>query len=295
MTTRMIGDLTVSAVGLGAMTLTQLPDFDSAVGQRAIDCALEHGITLFDTADSYGPTSDMGVNESELARLLGSRVRDVVVSTKGGHTRHENASWWINGAPDHLAQAARNSAQRLGLDALPLYHLHRPDPQIDFRASVEALARLCDDGVVQRVGVSNVNAQQLAIAIEVLGPTLVSVQNELSPLRTESLDLLDTCEAHDIAFLAWGPFGGLRAAQGLGQVAPPFLRVARLYGVSVYRVVLAWMLALSPAIIPIPGGRRPSSIIDSAAAPTLTLARHELAALNTFAFGSARRPTLVVV
>lgn len=295
MRTRQLGDLTVSAVGLGAMTLTQLPDFDSAVGRRAVDCALEQGITLFDTADSYGPTSDMGVNEVELARLLGSRMRDVVVSTKGGHTRHENASWWINGTPEHLARAARDSAHRLGVEALGLYHLHRPDPKVEFRSSVEALRQLCDDGVVERVGVSNVNARQLAIALDVLGAKLVSVQNELSPLQVQSLDLLDVCEANGIAFLAWGPFGGLRAAQGLGQVAPQFLRVARLHGVSVYRVVLAWMLALSPAIIPIPGGRRPSSIIDSAAAPSLTLEPHELAALNTFAFGSARRPALAAV
>lgn len=292
---RTIGDLEVSAVGLGAMTLTQLPDFDSETARRAVDTALQTGITLFDTADSYGPTSEMGVNERELARLLGSRMSDVVVSTKGGHTRHENASWWLDGSPEHLARAARDSAQRLGVDSLPLYHLHRPDPRVEFRASIEALAQLIDDGVVQRVGVSNVDACQLAIAIDVLGHQLVSVQNELSPLRTESLNLLEICEANGIAFLAWGPFGGLRAAHGLGQVVPPFLRVARLHGVSVYRVVLAWMLALSPTIIPIPGGRRPSSIIDSTAAPGLTLEPHELAALNTFAFGSARRPTLVAV
>lgn len=289
MMTRRIGDRTVSAVGLGAMTLTQLPDFDSAVGQRAIDCALDSGITLFDTADSYGPTADMGVNESELARLLGSRASEVMISTKGGHTRHENASWWVNGSPEHLASAARESARRLGLDALPLYHVHRPDPRVEFRASVEALRQLHEDGVIERAGVSNVNAQQLDIAVSVLGDTLVSVQNELSPVQVDSLDLLETCEANGIAFLAWGPFGGLRAAQGLGQVAPPFLRVARLHGVSVYRVVLAWMLALSPAIIPIPGGRRPSSIIDSAAAADFSLEPHERAALNTFAFGSAVR------
>lgn len=267
------------------MTLTQLPGFDAAEAKRAVDCALDQRITLFDTADAYGPTSEMGINERELARLLGTRIRDVVVSTKGGHTRGENATWGLNGSPEYLAQAARASAHRLGLDALPLYHLHRPDPKVPYRESVEAIRQLCDDGVVIDAGVSNVTPELFATATDVLGRRLASVQNEFSPLAAESLAVLRECESRGIAFLAWGPFGGLRAAQGLGQQVPPFLRVARMHGVSVHRVVLAWMLALSPVLIPIPGGRRPSSIIDSAAAGDLVLEPHELAALNTFPFG----------
>lgn len=267
------------------MTLTQLPDYDRAVARAAVECALGQGIALFDTADSYGPTSEMGVNERELAHLLGPRIRDVLVSTKGGHTRGPNATWWIDGSPEHLAHAARASAARLGLDALPLYHLHRPDPKVPFRESIEAIRQLVEDGVVVGAGVSNVSLDQLRVAREVLGHHLVSVQNEFSPLQVQSLDVIRECERAGIAFLAWGPFGGLRAAQSVGQAAPPFLRVARLHGVSVHRVILAWILGLSPVTIPIPGGRRISSIVDSARAVDVELAPHEVAALNTFAFG----------
>ena len=136
--TRALGDLRVSALGMGAMTLTQLPDSDLARGERAVHAALDAGITLFDTADSYGPSSEMGLNEAALVRALRQvpgALERVVIATKGGHTRGPNATWWIDGSPAYLAAAARASLARLGLDELPLYQHHRPDPRVRLPAA----------------------------------------------------------------------------------------------------------------------------------------------------------------
>ena len=215
MPTRAIGDLQVSAIGMGAMTLTQVPDADIERGVRAVHAAVDAGITLFDTADSYGPTGEMGVNEQALIAALRQHpdaLDRVIVATKGGHTRGPEATWWVDGSPEHLAAAARASAQRLGLDALPLYQHHRPDVKVPFEESMGAMRRLVDDGVVVRVGVSNVDSAQLDIAMRVVGNALVSVQNEYSVLERSGDEVLRRCEEHGLAFLAWGPLGGMRAA-----------------------------------------------------------------------------------
>ncbi|MFB2600371.1 aldo/keto reductase [Herbiconiux sp. P17] len=280
---RRIGDLEVSCLGMGAMTLTQTPDSDVASGMRAVRAALDAGVTLFDTADSYGPSGEMGVNERALVAALREAGRDaasVVVSTKGGHTRAENASWWLDGSPEHLAAAARASLGRLGLEALPLYHLHRPDPRVPFAESLGALKQLVDDGIAVRLGVSNVDEQQFAQAVAVLGPLLVSVQNEYSPVTRGSGPVIWACEEAGIAFLAWGPLGGMRAAKELGGSAAAFAEVARARGMSPQRIAIAWLLASSLAVIPIPGASRPESIRDSAAAAELVLDDAELRLLN---------------
>jgi aryl-alcohol dehydrogenase-like predicted oxidoreductase len=283
MPTRAIGDLRVSAIGMGAMTLTQLPDADVERGVRAVHAAVDSGITLFDTADSYGPTGEMGVNERALIAALRKRpdaLDRVVVATKGGHTRGPGATWWVDGSPEHLAAAARASAQRLGLDALPLYQHHRPDVKVPFEESMGAMRRLVDDGVVVRVGVSNVNPAQLDVARRVVGEALVSVQNEYSVLERSGDDVLRRCEEHGLAFLAWGPLGGMRAAKGLGGVATSASVVAERHGVSPQRVVLAWLLSRSPVLIPIPGASRPESIRDSAASVELMLDDEDLLLLE---------------
>lgn len=283
MPARAIGDLRVSAIGMGAMTLTQVPDADVERGTRAVQAAVAAGITLFDTADSYGPTGDMGVNERALIAALrqcpGALDR-VLIATKGGHTRGPAATWWVDGSPAHLAAAARASAQRLGLDALPLYQHHRPDVRVPFEESMGALRQLVDEGVVVRVGVSNVDVAQLDIALRVVGDPLVSVQNEYSVLVRSSEPVLRRCEEHGLAFLAWGPLGGMRAAKGLAGAAASVAAVAERHGVSPQRVALAWLLSLSPVIIPIPGASRPESVRDSAAAVDLVLDADDLRLLD---------------
>jgi len=274
MPTRMLGDLRVSAVGMGAMTITRLPDADEERGVRAVHAAVDAGITLFDTADAYGPSSEMGVNERALIAALRRHpdaVDRVVIATKGGHVRGPEGTWGVDGTPEHLAIAARESALRLGLDALPLYQHHRPDVRVPYEDSMGALRQLVDDGIIMRVGVSNVGVDQLQIALGVLGDALVSVQNEYSMLERANEPVLRMCERHGLAFLAWGPLGGSAAAKDLGASVASVVLVAERHGVSPQRVALAGLLALSPVLIPIPGASRPESVLDSVAAVDLVL------------------------
>ena len=283
--TRALGDLRVSALGMGAMTLTQLPDSNLARGERAVHAALDAGITLFDTADSYGPSSEMGLNEAALVRALRQvpgALERVVIATKGGHTRGPNATWWIDGSPAYLAAAARASLARLGLDELPLYQHHRPDPRTPYAESMGALRQLVDDGLVRRVGVSNVDLAQLAVARRELGDALVSVQNEYSPLAGDAA-VLRACERAGLAFLAYSPLGGMREAKQAVGGRGAFADIARERGVSPQRIAIAWLLAASPSLIPIPGASRPESVRDSAAAAALALEAGELTRLNAAA------------
>lgn len=271
---RALGDLRISAIGLGAMTLTQLADADVEQGVRVVHAAVDAGVTLFDTADAYGPSSEMGANERALIAALKRHpdaLERVVIATKGGHTRGPEASWWIDGSPEHLDRAARASAQRLELDVLPLYQHHRPDPKVPYAESMGALRQLVDEGVVQRLGISNVSLEQLETAVDVLGDALVSVQNEYSLQQRESDPVLRRCEELGLTFFAWGPLGGRRAAKDLGGAAETVAVVAERYDSSPQRVALAWLLGRSPVMVPIPGSSRPESVRDSATAPQLEL------------------------
>lgn len=291
---RRLGDLEVSAIGFGAMTLTQTPDSDVERGTRAVHAALDAGVTLFDTADVYGPTAfdtpgGYGSNERALATALrswGGPLDDIVVATKGGHTR-DGLTWWIDGSREHLRAAAEASRERLGLDVLPLYQHHRPDPRRPYAESMAALRSLVDDGIVARVGISNASLAQIRLAADVLGPALVSVQNEYSPLARGSEPEIDLCAELGLTFLSWGPFGGMREAKALGSTFAPFAEVAAERGVSAQRVALAWQLARSPWIVPIPGASRPESVLDSVQAATLVLTDDELARLGAGVAGQS--------
>lgn len=279
---RRLGDLEVSAVGMGAMTLTQVAGFDVERGQRTVRAALEAGITLFDTADTYGP-SGYGVNEEALAAALrscGSLADGVVVATKGGHTR-DGELWWIDGRRDYLKQACRASMRRLGLDVLPLYQHHRPDPKIPFAESMGALSELHEEGLVERVGISNADEAQIREAREILGDALVSVQNEFSPAFRSSAGEIDVCEELGLAFLSWSPLGGMRAAKDLGPNFAAFAQIADERGVSPQRIALAWALGKSDCVIPIPGASRPESVLDSVQALDLVLTADEVTRLDT--------------
>ncbi|MCG8149305.1 aldo/keto reductase [Pimelobacter simplex] len=272
------------------MTLTQTPDSDIERGTRAVHAALDAGVTLFDTADVYGPTSfdhpgGYGVNERALSQALhswGGSLDGIVVATKGGHTR-SGPTWWIDGSREHLRAAALASRDRLGLDVLPLYQHHRPDPRRPYAESMAALRSLVDEGIVARVGISNASLDQIRIAIDVIGPALVSVQNEYSPLARDSEPQIDLCAELGLTFLSWGPFGGMREAKALGSSFAPFAEVAAARGVSAQQVALAWQLARSPWIVPIPGASRPESVLDSVQAATLALTDDELARLDAAA------------
>jgi aryl-alcohol dehydrogenase-like predicted oxidoreductase len=279
---RRVGDVTVSAIGLGAMPLSTKEDRPSPSDAEAVvHAALDAGVTLIDTADAYAhDEAEFGHNESLVARALASYgASDVLVATKGGHTRR-GRDWELDGSPAHLRAACQASLRRLGVDAIGLYQYHRPDPATPWEESMGALRSLHDDGLVRMIGVSNATIAQIDAAREICGPALVGVQNQFSPGYRSSAGELAHCASVGLAWLPWSPFGGVSAAGSLHAQAPAFAEVAEELGVSVHRVTLAWHLAQADVVVPIPGASRPSSIRDSAAAADLTLSDAQLARLN---------------
>lgn len=284
MKTRLIAHREVSAIGLGGMPMSIEGRPDTARSVATIHAALEAGVTLFDTADAYHLHSDeVGHNEFLIAGAIASWGGDtstVLVATKGGHLRPGDGSWTLNGRPEHLKLAAEASLKRLGGDAIGLYQFHRPDPAVPYADSIGALRDLLDAGTIELAGISNANPEQILLAREILGGRLASVQNQFSPAFRSSEAELRLCSELGIAFLPWRPLGGIQSAASLGDRFPAFQAVALAHGVSPQVVCLAWHLAKSPQVIPIPGASRPASIRDSVQAAEFTLTPAESATLD---------------
>ncbi|WP_019056928.1 aldo/keto reductase [Streptomyces prunicolor] len=283
MDTRRIGDVEVSAIGLGGMPMSIEGRPDEARSLATIHAALDAGVTLIDTADAYHLHADeVGHNETLIAKALASHDRgaDVLVATKGGHLRPGDGSWTLNGSPAYLKEACEASLRRLGVEAIGLYQFHRPDPSVPYADSVGAVRELLDEGKIRLAGISNADPEQIRLANEILDGRLVSVQNQFSPAFRSSEPELELCDELGIAFLPWSPLGGIARAGELGSAYAPFARIAEKHGVSPQRVCLAWMLAKSPVVVPIPGASRPETIRDSAAAPELALSTEEIAELD---------------
>lgn len=283
MRTRRIGDVEVGAIGLGAMPLSIEGRPDRERAAATIRAALDAGVTLIDTADAYSLSDrDFGHNEeliAEVLRAVGAGP-EVLVATKGGHTRTEDGGWALDGRPEYLRSACDASLRRLGVEAIGLYQFHRPDPRVPIAESVGALAELLDAGKVVQAGVSNFNPEEIQLADEVLDGRLAAVQNQFSPAFRSSEPELELCDELGIAFLPWSPLGGIGRAGALGARFSVFGEVAEQRGVSPQQVCLAWMLAKSPTVIPIPGASRPESVRDSAGAVELRLTPDELARLD---------------
>ncbi|MFB7828677.1 aldo/keto reductase [Streptomyces hydrogenans] len=286
---RTLARTAVGAIGLGAMPLSieHRPDEKRAVA--TVHAALDAGVTLIDTADSYHwHAGEAGHNELLVARALaryGGDTSHVLVATKGGRGRPGDGSWTVSAAPARLKKAAEASARRLGVDAIGLYQLHKPDPAVPWAESVGALRELLDAGTIRTAGVSNVTTDQILQAHQILGDGLVSVQNRYSPAVRDSEPELRLSERLGLAFLPWSPLGGISRSSldgpsGPASVGTAFHRLAAERGVSPQRIALAWLLARSPAVIPIPGASRPASITDSAGAADLTLNARELRELE---------------
>ena len=241
-----LGDMTVHRMGFGAMRLCG--DYawgrpaDKANAHRVLQRALELGVTLIDTADSYGP----GFNESLIAQALHPYPADLVIATKGGLLRPNRHSWVADGRPGHLREALEGSLQRLRLERIDLYQLHAPDPNVPFDESIGALADLQRAGKIRHIGISNVSVAQLELARRIA--PVVSVQNAFSLRERESDAVLAACERLGIAFIPWFPLGGKR-----GLRASKVKRVAIRSGLTHASLSLAWLLARSPAMLPIPG------------------------------------------
>jgi aryl-alcohol dehydrogenase-like predicted oxidoreductase len=264
---------------------------DEARALATVHAALDAGVTLLDTADSYHlPGAEPGHNEQLVARALamyGGDTSEVLVATKGGRGRPADGSWTVTGSPAHLKSAAEASLKRLGVEAIGLYQLHKPDPVVPFEDSVGALRELLDDGKIRLAGISNTTTDQIRRAHAILGDRLVSVQNQYSPAVRDSEPELRLCTDLGIAFLPWSPLGGISRSSldGPSSVRSDdrfgaFHDVAREHGVSPQQVGLAWLLTRSPNVIPIPGASRPETIRDSAGAADLVLDAEELARLD---------------
>ncbi|KOU54250.1 aldo/keto reductase [Streptomyces sp. WM6378] len=287
MQTRTLGPYEVGAIGYGAMPLSIEGRPDEARAVATVHAALDAGVTLIDTADSYyAPGGEPGHNELLVARALasyGGATDHVLVATKGGRGRTDDGDWTVNGDPGHLRRAAEGSLKRLGVEAIGLYQLHKPDPDVPFAESLGALRELAEEGKIRTVGISNADTGQMREAKVVLGDLLVSVQNRYSPAVRDGEPELRLCAELGLAYLPWSPLGGISrsALDGPGgpEARSAFHTVADARGVSPQQVALAWLLTLSPTLIPIPGASRPESIRDSAGAADLVLTGAELALL----------------
>ena len=278
--TRELAGTDVFPIGLGAMpmSLSSRPPEERSV--RTIHAALDAGVNLIDTADAYAwDETDVGHNERLIARALNGRRDGVLVATKGGHTRRGEA-WELDGSPEHLRAACEASLRALDTDVIDLYQFHRPDPEVPYEESIGALKELRDEGKVRWVGISNASVEQIELACSIVD--IVSVQNQLSLEYTSPLDKgeVAACEERGIAFLPWSPLGGISNASDAAGGHDAVRQAAYAHGVSPQQVALAWLLSLSPSIIPIPGASRPESIEDSVRALDLELTDDELQAIG---------------
>jgi len=265
------GDLTVRRLGYGTM---QLPgpgvwgpprDHDEAI--RVLRRAVELGVTFIDTADSYGPE----VSERLIAETLYPYPEDLVIATKGGLVRPGPGLWEPDGHPEHLRRACEGSLARLRLDRIDLYQFHRPDRKVPVAESIAALAELKDEGKIRHIGVSNFSQDQLREAERVT--PVVSVQNRYNVTDRASEAMVDLCEREMLVFLPWAPIVDAYASQ-------PILDAARRHGVSPRQLALAWLLARSPQILPIPGSGSPEHVEQNVAAAIIDLDPAETRAIT---------------
>jgi aryl-alcohol dehydrogenase-like predicted oxidoreductase len=281
--TRRMDGTDLFPIGLGGMPMSLEGRPDEARSIRTIHAALDAGVQLIDTADAYClDEHDVGHNERLIAKALRGRRDGVLVATKGGHTRPGGA-WEVDGSPAHLRAACEASLTALETDRIDLYQYHRPDPEVPYAESIGALKELQDEGKIRWIGISNASTDQIEEACGIAD--VVAVQNQLSleftaPLARGELAL---CESRGIAFLPWSPLGGISAAAEAAGAHDPVREAAEGHGVSPQQVALAWLLSLSPAIIPIPGASRPETIRDSLGAADLELSAEELDAIGGLA------------
>ncbi|HYH59888.1 MAG TPA: aldo/keto reductase [Thermoleophilaceae bacterium] len=268
-----IADMTVNRMGFGAMRVTgkgvwgDPPDREAAraVLRRAVDL----GVNLIDTADSYGPH----VSEELIAEALHPYPDDLVIATKGGLERTGPGEWHRNCHPDHLREACEGSLRRLRLERIDLYQLHAVDPKIPLAESLGELNALQNEGKIRHIAVSNVDVEQLGQAREMSGA--VSVQNRYSITDRESEDVLGACERDRLGFLPWFPL-----AAGAAADHAPLAEVADRHGATAMQVALAWLLHKSPAMLPIPGTSSVEHLEENVAAAGLTLSDEDLQALS---------------
>jgi pyridoxine 4-dehydrogenase len=265
------GDLVVRRMGFGAMRITgngiwgDPPDRERA--RATLRRVVDLGVNFIDTADSYGPE----VSEELIAEALHPYPGDLVIATKGGLVRPGAGRWDADGRPEHLRAACEGSLRRLRLEQIPLYQFHRPDPKVPLAESLGTLVQLKDEGKIRHIGISNVSQAQLRAAQEIT--PVVSVQNRYNAADRQSESMVDTCEQEQIAFLPWAP---VQQADS----NPAVTDAAKRHDASPRQIVLAWLLARSPQILPIPGTGSPGHAESNIAAASIGLSSGEVAAIT---------------
>lgn len=275
--------VTISAIALGAMPLSISGRPEESIAIATIHRALDLGVTLIDTADSYcEDESDKHHNERLIYKALQQYkgdVSNVIVATKGGLMRPKGA-WTRNGNPDHLRKTIRESFQALGGEKpIDVWQYHSPDPEYPIEAALAPAKEAVEAGLIRFVGVSNFSVEQINRARDVV--EIVSVQNQYNLwYRLPELDgVVKYCQQEKLTFLPWSPLGGSRRVGNLKDI-PEIAQIAELKGVSIYCIVLAWLMAKSPCIVPIPGASKVSSVEDSVRAVDVKLSQEEVATID---------------
>jgi aryl-alcohol dehydrogenase-like predicted oxidoreductase len=277
-----IGDeLRVNRLGYGAMRLTGQPGnfgpySDWEGGQKLLRRAVELGINFIDTAEAYGP----GFNEELIASALHPYPQGVVIATKGGINKPAPDDIRVDGRPENLRRGCEASLQRLKLDQIDLYQLHRPDPKVPFTESVGMLATLKSEGKIRHVGLSNVTIEQIEEARRIV--PIASVQNRFGISERNNEDVLDYCTKHGIAFIPYGSLGAHPLKQGapLANAQGILAVIANRHGVKPNQIALAWLLHRAPNIILIPGTTTIAHLEENIAAASIKLTTDEIEALK---------------
>jgi aryl-alcohol dehydrogenase-like predicted oxidoreductase len=268
------GDLTVNRLGFGAMRITGDGIWGEPksreVAKDVLRRAVESGVDFIDTADSYGPH----VSEILIAEALHPYPEDLVIATKGGLVRPGPGNWQPDGRPEHLREALEGSLRHLKLEQIPLYQFHRPDPKVPLEDSIGALVELKEQGKIRHIGVSNFTEEQLRAA-QRLTP-IVSIQNRYNVDDRKSESLVDLCEQESLVFLPWAPIQNHEDNKAVQEAA------AR-HSATPHQIVLAWLLARSPAILPIPGTGSVGHLDENVAAAGIELSPAEVAAISGLA------------
>jgi len=269
------GDLPIHRLGYGAMQITgpgvwgEPADRDEAI--RVLRRAVELGVTLIDTADSYGPA----VSEDLIREALHPYPADLVIATKGGFTRSGPGEWHEDGRPEYLRQCVEMSLRRLGVERIDLYQLHRIDPTVPLADQLGALTQLQQAGKIRHLGLSEVTVAQIQEA-SVLAE-VVSVQNLYNLTRRSAEPVLDYCEANDIAFIPWYPI----ATGQLARPGGPLDAAAKAHGATPVQLALAWLLRRSPVMVPIPGTSKVDHLEENMRAAEVALTDAEFKQLST--------------
>ncbi|GAB2785514.1 aryl-alcohol dehydrogenase-like predicted oxidoreductase [Hymenobacter luteus] len=279
-TFRLGGDLTINRMGYGAMRITgdgiwgPPQDHDEAI--RVLQRAVELGINFIDTADSYGPN----VSEELIAEALHPYKSGLIIGTKGGLLRTGPNQWPIDASPNHLRQALEGSLQRLKLDQIDLYQLHRVDPEVPFEQTLEFLQQVQEEGLVKHIGLSEVTVEQIQQAQQYV--KVVSVQNMYSVDNRKWEAELNFCEKNGLAFIPWYPLAG-----GNEEALNKLTKIGQKYNASKQQVALSWLLHRSPNILLIPGTSKVKHLEENVQAASLSLTLDDMAELENLGGSSS--------